>query len=78
MGKWIVLVCLVACVSEPASVVPVTCNGSEIVCDGEAVCEGDLEAYVACGRDGAYCRKFEGYVDGPVDLAPVCVQGPSS
>jgi len=76
--RWIWIVVLGACASEVIEVGPVSCDGDAVVCAGEAVCEGDLDAYVVCGREGPYCRKHEGYVDAPVDLTPVCVSSARS
>ncbi|MCU0676842.1 MAG: hypothetical protein MUE69_29135 [Myxococcota bacterium] len=64
------VVVLVGCVATPAELVPVTCDGDIVVCDGEAFCEGedphgDGPAYVACPRK---------YVACPRNGEPVCRQ----
>jgi len=75
MYKFILVLVLAACSSPMGEVVPAECDNDILLCEeGMEFCDGDPDAYVVCGRDGAYCRKLEGFVDGPVDNLPLCVR----
>lgn len=83
MARWIAGLCvaLTGCAAPVAELVPVTCDGDVVVCDGEAACEGsdpqgDGDSYVACPRDGVpVCRQRIGLVDAErPEQTPVCVR----
>lgn len=75
--KWSLLALVLAggCAVRTGTPVLAECDGSTLLCDeGASYCEGDPDAYVVCGHEGAYCRRFNGRVDVPVDAPAICIE----
>lgn len=80
----VVVLVLSACAVEPAEMLPLSCDGDVVVCDGEALCDGEYQsqepgtgpAYLACDSEGVvYCRQRVNFADAPrPEQTPVCVR----